>query len=69
MTHPTETGRPAESGAPHARGLLGESGQTMAEYGVVLTVLTAGIMLTLGLLGGTIAASLGRAAEIVGFAL
>lgn len=29
-----------------------QAGQTMAEYAVALTVITAGIMLTLGLLAG-----------------
>ncbi len=31
-----------------------ESGQTMAEYAVTLTVITAAIMLTLGVLAGNI---------------
>ena len=36
-----------------------ESGQTMAEYAVTLTVITAGIMLTLGLVAGNISTLIG----------
>ena len=35
-----------------------EEGQTMAEYGVVLAVITLGIVVTLGLLSGGINAAL-----------
>jgi Flp pilus assembly pilin Flp len=35
-----------------------EDGQTMAEYGVVLAVITAGIILALGALSGAIGAAL-----------
>ncbi len=35
-----------------------EEGQTMAEYGVVLAVITAGIILALGALSGAIGAAL-----------
>jgi len=37
-----------------------EEGQTMAEYGVVLAVITLGIVVTLGLLSGGINSALGR---------
>jgi Flp pilus assembly pilin Flp len=42
-----------------------ESGQTMAEYAVMLTVISAGIMLTLGVLAGNIDTLIGGIAEIV----
>jgi Flp pilus assembly pilin Flp len=35
-----------------------EDGQTMAEYGVVLAVITAGVILALGALSGAIGAAL-----------
>lgn len=35
-----------------------EEGQTMAEYGVVLAVITAGIIVALGLLSGAISSAL-----------
>jgi Flp pilus assembly pilin Flp len=35
-----------------------EEGQTMAEYGVVLAVITAAVVLALGLLSGAIATAL-----------
>jgi Flp pilus assembly pilin Flp len=35
-----------------------EDGQTMAEYGVVLAVITLGVVLTLGLLSGGITSAL-----------
>jgi Flp pilus assembly pilin Flp len=34
--------------------LLGEKGQTMAEYGVILAVITIGILAALGFLSGEI---------------
>ena len=42
-----------------------ESGQTMAEYAVMLTVLTAGILLTLGALAGNINTLIGGIADLV----
>jgi Flp pilus assembly pilin Flp len=41
-----------------------EEGQTMAEYGVVLAVITIGVVLALGTLSGAISAALER---VVGF--
>ena len=35
-----------------------EEGQTMAEYGVVLAVITLGVVVTLGLLSGGISSAL-----------
>jgi Flp pilus assembly pilin Flp len=40
-----------------------EEGQTMAEYGVVLAVITVAVILALGLLSGAIAAALDRVRE------
>jgi Flp pilus assembly pilin Flp len=40
-------------------------GQTMAEYGVVLTVITIGCLGAMMLLGGNIVSALGRVAGIV----
>jgi Flp pilus assembly pilin Flp len=40
------------------------SGQTMAEYAVALTVITAGVMLTLGLLAGNINTLIGGIAGL-----
>jgi Flp pilus assembly pilin Flp len=37
-----------------------EEGQTMAEYGVVLAVITLGIVVTLGLLSGGINSALNK---------
>ena len=37
-----------------------EEGQTMAEYGVVLAVITAGVILAIGALSGAIGAALTR---------
>jgi Flp pilus assembly pilin Flp len=42
-----------------------QSGQTMAEYAVTLTVITAGIMLTLGLLAGNINTLIGGIADLI----
>lgn len=39
-----------------------EDGQTMAEYGVVLAVITIGVVLALGILSGAISAALERVA-------
>ncbi len=41
-----------------------EEGQTMAEYGVVLAVITLGVVVALGLLSGAISAAL---KEVIGF--
>jgi Flp pilus assembly pilin Flp len=41
-----------------------EEGQTMAEYGVVLAVITLGIVATLGLLSGGINGALNK---VIGF--
>lgn len=41
-----------------------EQGQTMAEYGVVLAVITLGIVFTLGLLSGAINKALG---SVIGY--
>jgi Flp pilus assembly pilin Flp len=43
----------------------GESGQTMAEYAVVLGVITIAIVATFSLLSGTINAAFVRTLEIV----
>ena len=43
----------------------GESGQTMAEYAVTLTVITAGILLTLGLVAGNISTLIGGIADLI----
>jgi Flp pilus assembly pilin Flp len=43
-----------------------EDGQTMAEYGVVLAVITAGIILALTLLSGGISDALGRVTDMLG---
>jgi Flp pilus assembly pilin Flp len=42
-----------------------EDGQTMAEYGVILAVITAAIITVLALLSGNIAAVLGRVADAI----
>jgi Flp pilus assembly pilin Flp len=42
-----------------------ESGQTMAEYAVTLTVITAAIMLTLGLLAGNVSTLIGGITDII----
>jgi Flp pilus assembly pilin Flp len=42
-----------------------QSGQTMAEYAVALTVITAGIMLTLGLLAGNVNTLIGGIAGLI----
>jgi Flp pilus assembly pilin Flp len=41
-----------------------EEGQTMAEYGVVLAVITLGVVFTLGLLSGGIKTALG---SVIGY--
>ena len=41
-----------------------EEGQTMAEYGVVLAVITLGVVLALGILSGAIS---GAIESVVGF--
>jgi Flp pilus assembly pilin Flp len=45
--------------------LQSEAGQTMAEYSVVLGVITLAIVTTLSLLSGAIAAAFGRTVDIV----
>ena len=42
-----------------------EEGQTMAEYGVVLAVITIAIVTTLGLLSGAIQGALDRVIEVL----
>jgi Flp pilus assembly pilin Flp len=42
-----------------------QDGQTMAEYGVVLTVITLGCIGAMTLLGGNVVNALGRVAAIV----
>jgi len=48
------------------RQLRGEKGQTMAEYGVVLAVITISAIGALGLLSGNISAALVRVGGLVG---
>ena len=43
-----------------------EDGQTMAEYGVVLAVITIGCLGAMTLLGGNVVNAVGRVAAIVG---
>lgn len=43
----------------------GERGQTMAEYAVILAVITAGILLALFALSGAILAVLQRVASVI----
>jgi Flp pilus assembly pilin Flp len=45
--------------------LSNESGQTMAEYGVVLTVITIACLGALGLLAGNVVNALGRVAGLI----
>jgi Flp pilus assembly pilin Flp len=42
-----------------------ESGQTMSEYAVTLTVITTGIVVTLGLLAGNINTLIGGIADLI----
>jgi Flp pilus assembly pilin Flp len=42
-----------------------EEGQTMAEYGVVLAVITAGILVALGFLSGAISTALNAVSDIL----
>ena len=42
-----------------------EHGQTMAEYGVVLTVITIACLAALGLLAGNVINALGRVAGLI----
>jgi Flp pilus assembly pilin Flp len=46
--------------------LTREEGQTMAEYGVVLAVITVGIIAALGLLAGAISGKLGDVTTMLG---
>ncbi len=50
------------------RRLTDQDGQTMAEYGVVLTVITIGCVGAMTLLGGNAASALERVAAILGLA-
>jgi Flp pilus assembly pilin Flp len=43
-----------------------EEGQTMAEYGVVLAVITLGVVVALGFLSGAITSALDRVTGILG---
>ena len=47
------------------RFLSDESGQTMAEYGVVLTVITIACLGALALLAGTVINAIGRVAGLI----
>jgi Flp pilus assembly pilin Flp len=42
-----------------------EEGQTMAEYGVVLAVITLGVVLALGILSGAISDAIERVASFL----
>ena len=42
-----------------------ESGQTMAEYGVVLAVITLGVIAALGVLAGAITGKLGAVSDML----
>jgi Flp pilus assembly pilin Flp len=42
-----------------------ESGQTMAEYVIVLGLITAGILLAMGVLSGSVSGAIGKAASDV----
>lgn len=44
---------------------LSEAGQTMAEYAVVLGVISVALVLSLTLFGGAIAAGIQRAASLI----
>ena len=44
--------------------LTDESGQTMAEYGVVLAVIVLTVIIALGVMSGAIATSIGDAADL-----
>ena len=46
--------------------LRNEEGQTMAEYGVVLAVITAGVILALGALSGAIGTALDAVTGMLG---
>lgn len=45
--------------------LTDESGQTMAEYGVVLAVIVLTVIIALGVMSGAIATSIGDAADLI----
>ena len=49
----------------HERLFSDEAGQTMAEYGVVLTVVTIACLGALGLLAGNVTNALGRVAGLI----
>jgi Flp pilus assembly pilin Flp len=42
-----------------------QEGQTMAEYAVILAVITAAVLLALGLLSGNIGTVLNRVADLI----
>ena len=44
----------------YLKALRREEGQTMAEYGVVLAVITLGVVLALGILSGAISDAINR---------
>lgn len=46
-----------------------EEGQTMAEYGVVLAVITLAVVTTFALLSGAIEAAIGATAELLRLAV
>ena len=49
----------------HVFKLIDESGQTMAEYGVVLAVVTLAVVVSLTLLGGNIGSALTSVANVL----
>ncbi len=49
----------------YASSLRREDGQTMAEYGVILAVITAGVLVALGFLSGQIEAVINRIAGVI----
>ncbi len=50
----------------YLKALRREEGQTMAEYGVVLAVITLAVFVALGILSGRIVDALNRVAGILG---
>jgi Flp pilus assembly pilin Flp len=46
--------------------LTDERGQTLAEYGIVLAVITVAIVLVIGTLSGQIVVLVGRVADLLG---
>ena len=45
--------------------LTDESGQTMAEYAFVLSVIAVTVVIALGLLSGAVSTSIGSAADLI----